>query len=430
MRKRFGEMVSIVLIMIFLYYFVEIQTKENSTMQTTGNISDTDDAVQMFEMTEKSYTEGGKTAFTEQDEPKETEDSDIFKLYQKIVESAQLDWEWVIEPGEYEDFIFLGGTDIAVKKENGKYSVMDENGDFVFSEEYDSISPYREYVALARNDGHIFYLGEDGNRVIQGAFQSARSFYEQRAAVQMSGRWGFINPDGEVVIQCQYEKVNDFQDNFAAVKKWNGWGFIDWDGTMIVPCQYDEVKDYSEGLAAVKKDGKWGYIDKEGQVVIELMYDAAGSFSEGKASVERDNYYQESLEAWAYIDRQNTVVIDWFPCYGGAAFRQYVGEFHDGLAFVLHDIPTIINENGEEVFQSYFFINDYVYDLKYKAIPAYVFTDALMTEKKYGLVGLDGNCLLEPVFDWVWEPCGDYVRVEMIVEGERCEGAIRLKEKE
>lgn len=385
----------------------------------------------MSEQTEiEEVTEAeGATGIDETVETIETEDSEMFKLYQELVESAQLDWEWVIEPGEYEDFTFLGGTHIAVKKENGEYSVIDENGDFVFLEEYDFISPYSENMAHAENGGNIFYLDEDGNRVIQGAFQSARSFYGQRAAVQMDGKWGFINPDGEVVIECQYEEVNAFQEGYAAVKNANSWGFIDSDGKMIVPCQYDKVKDYSEGLAAIKKDGKWGYIDRTGHMVIELMYDEAGGFSEGKAPVELNNYYKDGLKAWAYINPENTVVIDWFPCYGGVDFREYVGEFHDGLAFVLRDIPTIINENGEEVFESYFFINDYVYDSKYKAIPAYVFMDDFMTERKYGLVGLDGSCLIEPVFDWVWEPYGDYVRVEMTVGGKRCEGAIRIKGK-
>lgn len=150
---------------------------------------------------------------------------------------------------------------------------------------------------------------------------------------------------------------------------------------------------------------------------------------DGKAAVAQDNYFEDGLKAWAYINPENTVVIDWFPCYGGAAFHEYAGEFHDGLVFVLREIPTIINENGEEVFESYFFINDYVYDSKYKAIPAYVFTDDLITERKYGLVGLDGNCLIEPVFDWIWELHGDYVRVEMTVDGELREGVIRIKGK-
>ena len=146
-----------------------------------------------------------ETDTVEEEEQIPIGEESIEKIYQELIESAQYDWEWVIEAGEYEDFTFLGGTYIAVKKDNGKYSVIEENGDSVFLEEYDYISPYSENMAHAKNDGNIFYLDKDGNRVIQGDFQSARNFYGQRAAVQMDGKWGFINPDGEVVIECQYE---------------------------------------------------------------------------------------------------------------------------------------------------------------------------------------------------------------------------------
>lgn len=42
-------------------------------------------------------------------------------------------------------------------------------------------------------------------------------------------------------------------------------------------------------------------------------------------------------------------------------------------------------------------------------------------------MGVDGKCLLEPVFYDVNGPYGDYVRVEMMVDEKPCEGVIRLK---
>ncbi len=107
----------------------------------------------------------------------------------------------------------------------------------------------------------------------------------------------------------------------------------------------------------------------------------------------------------------------------------HASEFHDGLAYVVDAVPTIINEKGEEVFDSPFFITGYA-DPKYKAIPGYLFTDDLMKERTYGLVGLDGKCLLEPVFYDVDGPYEDYVRVEVVIDEIPCEGVIRLKEKQ
>lgn len=364
-----------------------------------------------------------------QEEPKETEESEVQRYYREALESAQLDWEWVIQPGYSDDFIFLGGTYIAVRQNSGKYGVIDENGVLVFSEEYDSISPYSENMAQACNDGKYFYIDKMGEKVIEGAFQDAKSFFEKRAAVRMEGSWGYINPDGKVVIECRYERANAFKEGYAAVKNENGWGFIDRDGRMTVSCQYDEVKDYREGLAAVKKDGKWGYIDEAGQVVIDLMYDDAGSFSEGKAAVKLEDYTENGLDAWAYIDPENTVVLGHYIDWQIPAFSMHASEFHDGLAYVVDAVPTIINEKGEEVFDSPFFITGYA-DPKYKAIPGYLFTDNLMKERTYGLVGLDGKCLLEPVFYDVDGPYEDYVRVEVVIDEIPCKGVIRLKEKQ
>lgn len=397
----------------------------------------------------------------------EVQESKTTELYQEVLQSAQLDWNWVIEPGEYDDIQFLGGEYIAVKKKNGKYGIINSDGEFICSEEYDFISAYSESMASVEKDQEHFYIDKKGKKVIEGGFQTARSFHEKRAAVQMCDSWGFINPNGELIIACQFEQVNDFQEGCAAVKNQSGWGYVDETGRMIVPCQYDEardykegvaavrrgnfwgfvnekgeietacqydeVKDFQEGCAAVKKDDKWGYIDKTGQIIIEPMYDDVGSFSEGKASVKQNGQSQECMDKWAYIDQTNTAVIDYYPYYTAGEFRMNVGEFQDGLAFVSDGLPCIINDRGEYVFDgsdSVFFICDTVYDPGYKAIPAYVFTDDAMMVRKYGLMGIDGNCLLEPIFDYIEVPYEDYVKVEVKVDEEWCHGVIQIREKQ
>lgn len=391
MQKRIAAIVFIVGITVSLYHFAESKEEKSRVLQIN-------------------------------------EESEVQRYYYEAVENAKLDWEWVISPGEYEDFVFMGGNDIAVRKENGKYSVLDEKCEFVFHEEYDLISPYSENMALVCKDGRYFYIDKMGKKAMGKVFQNAKSFQEKKAAVQLEGNWGFINSSGEVVIACQYDQANSFQEGYAAVKNEDGWGFVDSDGALTVPCQFDEVKDYSEGCAAVQKDGKWGYIDKTGQVVIELMYDDAGSFSEGKAAVKQEGYTEDGLDAWAYINSENVVVLGYYIDWKIPAFSMYASEFHDGLAYIVDEVPTIINENGEKVFDSPFFITGYA-DSKYKAIPGYLFTDDLMTERMYGLVGVDGRCLLEPVFHDVHGPYGDYVKVEKMVGEELCEAVIRLKEK-
>lgn len=438
MRKRLCEILTIMSLLFTLYHYAEekplyigdetsICAAENHPYpEKTPSASAKKEVPKENgkEMLLKTSKETGKDI--SEDIPETIPEEETTELYQEIVGSAKLDWRWIIKPGEVEDFQLLGNTYIAVKKENGKYGIQDSQGKWICAEEFDAIAPYSEHLACALNGGKYYYLDEEGQCVTEGVFQEARSFQEERAAVRINDRWGFIDSKGETIIDCQYEQVRDFREGRAAVSKQGRWGYIDRQGETIVPCQYDEVKDYSEELAAVKKQNKWGYIDQNDQIIIELMYDEAGSFSEGKAPVKRGDYSEEGVDEWAYIDSQNVVVIGYYPYCAAGAFRMNVGEFHDGLAFVTDGIPGIIDEKGEWVFDSAFFIDDFAWDPKYKAIPAYVFADDAMLQRKYGLVAADGSCLLAPVFDAVEMPVDDYVKVAVAVDGKLLYGAIQL----
>lgn len=376
MKKILFEIFLIIMLTVFLYHSVKYN------MQTP-------------EQTEIAHIEEVKTTSFVKGEVEVTQETETTELYQGILRSAQLDWAWVISPGEFEDLYFLDERYIAVKKRNGKYGVVNENGDFIFSEEYDQIAPYSENMSCVCCNGKYFYIDKDGKSTMEAEFQEARSFQEARAAIRNGKEWGFINPEGIVIIECLYEQVNNFK----------------------------------EGCAAVKQQERWGYIDREGRESIPLMYDEAGSFSEGKASVKQNSFSEDTVDKWAYIDQENKAVIDYHGYYAAGPFRMYVGEFHDGLAFVTDVLPSIIDDKGQYVFDgtdSAFFIDDFVYDPKYKAIPAYVFADAAMRERKYGLIRADGNCLLAPVFDHVEVPVDDYVKVAINDDEEKLYGVIQI----
>lgn len=365
------------------------------------------------------------------------------------IENNELDWEWVVRPEDYENCFILDEGRIAVKESDGKYRVIDEEGKHVFSDGYDEIQRYYEGIACVCDNGESFFIDENGKRitddvyqdvksfheckgvvklnglwgyigpngeiVIDCQFEDARLFYEDRAAVMTGGKWGFIDSNGAVVVSCRYDEVRDFKEGYAAVRRGDSWGFVSEVGQQTVECQYDEVYDFREGMAAVMKGEKWGFINGDGQEAVPLEYDHTGNFSEGKAAVKMNDYWgQDKRDAWAYIDKKGEIVIDFYPYYGLEGRRGFAGEFQDGLAFVSYEFYSVIDENGDWVFdghESSFFIDVCEYSTKYDAIPGYVYTDDFMREKKYGLVGLDGEQRLEPVFDYIHGIYGHYVLV-------------------
>ena len=378
----------------------------------------------------------------------------------------ELEWDWVVKLGEYEDCLLLGKGLIAVKKENGFYGVMDRSGKFVFSDEYEYIGKYCEGLARVRYGEKIFFTDLNGIRISDKSFQDAYDFQEGKAAVRAdNGLWGFINNKGDVVIDCKFHGVNDFSEGLAAVRISDQWGFMNETGKVIIPCRYDEVRNFSEGLAAVRQEGQWGFIDqygnmittfrfdevrdfnesyaavrqkdkwgfinREGKTSIALMYDAVGDFSEGKAAVKLNNYFDGSMDAWAYIDKNNKAVIDYYPYTASEGRMEYAGRFRDGIAFVSDGYYSMIDDEGNRLFDgqdSQFIISSLEYNKEYDAIPGYIYEDDAMTIKKYGLVGLHGIQRLEPVFDYVHEIFDDYVLVSQKLDDGWVYGVIEISD--
>lgn len=340
-----------------------------------------------------------------------------------------MSWEWVVEPTKYKDLSFVDENLLAAQNDDGKYSVIDTHDNIVISAKYDSISEFHDEIAKVESNGNSFYIDKSGNLITDEMFQEVNGFSESLGGVKKNGLWGFINTLGEVVIAYQFDDIALFSEQRAAVKVGEKWGFVDNLGKVIAEYQYDDVKSFSEGYAAIMKNDKWGFIDKEGKEFIDLKYDAVGDFSEGKASVQIINY-KEHMDAWAYIDKKDNVVIDFYP-YDAAEGRMiWTGKFKDGIAFVSKTLYCIIDDKGNDIFagDSIFFISGLEYNSEYDAIPAYVYTDEKMTIQKYGLMGIKGNQRLEPVFDYIYGIKGNILIVEKIIDGEYKKGIIRLPE--
>ena len=375
-----------------------------------------------------------------------------------------LKWTWCIKPKKYSDLFFIDNDLIAGKGNNKKYVIVNTNGDIAIPFEYSSVDRFEDGFALVKDNKNMFFINKKGvnvfdkvfedadsfsdglapvkkdglwgfidktgNMVIKNQFNQVNSFNESLAAVEKNNKWGLIDNMGNIAIDFQYDSINDFHESFAAVEKDGKWGFIDKSGKIVADIQFDEVRNFSEGFAAVMKKDKWGFIDKSGKIRIALQYDDVGNFSEGKASVKLSNN-KDGSDEWAYIDRKDHVVIDFFP-YDAAGNDSIfcVGEFHKGLAFVTKTLVSIIDKKGNNIFlggSSKFFISSLEYNSEYDAIPAYSYIDDAMKIRKYGLMGRTGKQRLKPIFDYIRGIHGDYVVVENIVDGESKVGLIKIQ---
>lgn len=152
----------------------------------------------------------------------------------------------VIVPFEYEDIypidIYDGLLGFCPVKD-GKVGLMDMNGKFIFSCEFDEVKQdkkFRNFIRIRKNE-----------------------------------QWGCYHiKKRKWILTIQYDEIGEFPDDLelVSVKKKEKWGYVSLNGQEIIPFKYDYAAHFSEGKAVVFKGGWLNVIDKKGSIQWSLVY--------------------------------------------------------------------------------------------------------------------------------------------------------------
>jgi hypothetical protein len=303
--------------------------------------------------------------------------------------NSEENWEYLIQPGEYEEIKLINSNLIAVKDESGNYGIINRKKDSITNFEYFNVWGDEESILVMDYNKKFSILDCEGNLISKETYDGAELFCEDLAAVRKDDKWGFIDREGNLAIDYQYDNIyGGFSDGLMAVEKEGMWRFIDTDGEWVFGMDFENAHSFSEGLAAVLQNGVWGYIDLDGEMVIEGQYYEAGDFGEGMAAVCKEI---DGVRQWGYIDKDGNICID-FQLYDAAEGRIFImGEFHDGYAIITDTFYCLIDKNGQGVLgkDGCFLTGGFDYSEEVGGIPAYDYADENMMIRKYGLVDIN-----------------------------------------
>ena len=153
--------------------------------------------------------------------------------------------------------------------ENGKFGVINNEGEIVINPEYD------EVISIPNSSKPIFICVYDVN--------DKDGTYKTKA----------INEKNEEILQG-YEKIEAidnfdskqniwYEDNILRISKNGKYGLIDFEGKEILPCDYDEItalKSIKSNLL-IKKAGNVGLVNEKGQTIIPTQYKDIKTLKEG-----------------------------------------------------------------------------------------------------------------------------------------------------
>ena len=255
-------------------------------------------------------------------------------------------------PSDLTNSFYYKGVTNKLLDDQGKFCLIDINGNRVTSDVYDFISLPKCGLFRFKKGGGIGFLNEDGKIIIPPMYKDAGDFYEGLAKVKINGKYGYINTKDEIVILNTYTRANDFSEGLAAVSEGSiddgtsKTGYINQKGEVVIPFKFGDAKEFNEGIARVTRKGDYfnhaeGLIDKQGNLLCPYIFKKSELFGSnfhcGRAHymIEKNGTIKEG-----FIDKKGKLVIP--------AIYDIANVFRDGLAFVEKDGKSMyIDINGK-----------------------------------------------------------------------------------
>lgn len=225
-------------------------------------------------------------------------------------------------------------NELAVVKYQGQQGVISRDGIWVVTPYNDSITVLDDHIFLKKgSESKILDL--EGNTLVSSyrkIFPLPQGYYEH-------------TPEGSILYNLKQERLLDpVYDSLGIVHKDLYWlernnrfffyrpsdqaDFALYEGTKA-------IGRFSEGFVSILIDNQWGYVNEEGQLAIANRYQAVDEFSEGISAV-------KLIGKWGFINRNEDLIIQ--PQYDEA------NAFYGGLAIVRKgNYYGMINRKGQPI---------------------------------------------------------------------------------
>lgn len=314
-------------------------------------------------------------------------------------------------------------------KENGKYGLIDFNGNIVLKARYDEINglDYNEGLLLVKKNEKYGVININGAIVVKEKYDIIQSdgYYEEENYYKKSGfivgkrtdsgyRYGYINCSGKKVLDNKYNQIERIQntnktDDIYLVAFENGRAGFYKNNKNVIKHDYEDIGyDINNNCLILQKDSKQGIADFEGNIIIDIQYD--NIFISGKYINAQKG---DNVEIYDYTTKQkmnleNVIGVNQilnsnyiiaitrdekYKIYDNLN-NEFKGKEYDYLEY-LYDDYFIASNNGKYgiIDKSGTKIQDFKYDVIRKIGDTKIVQASIIKENKTDLLVLDKKIL-------------------------------------
>lgn len=295
--------------------------------------------------------------------------------------------------------------------DNGyKYGFVDTGGNIVVDYQFDYTYSFSEGIAVAENYGDYynysyFLINEKGEIINSESFDYAGTCSEGLIPVQRDGKYGYIDKDGNTVIDFKYTYAYSFNNGLAKVENdYYQYGFIDREGNMIIDFSNNSVGDFYGEYAIQNRyymdNYYYSLINRKGQISSEwfnnLTYISDSVYLAKKIE---NNKFKSAL-----IKTNGELLSKWFDFIIYDSYSSELTVISDKQIDFIDSEGNFVNDSlrNELIIQKYYF---------YDGIATIYITDDNYSYQ-YGFIDEQGNVIVEPQFDYVYNFKNNYAIVE------------------
>ena len=159
--------------------------------------------------------------------------------------------KWLIEPvcpiiyPVYHDKYVICKNEQFSERNEGRVYKNDyskyQRGDFYFLRDYDRFNKENRYRKLDLPEGKYGIIDSDGNVIVDFEYDFIFPFEDGLALVVKGSLMGAIDEFGTIIVPIIYDQIGDFFKGLAEVKIKEKWGVINTSGEIIIPLEYEKV---------------------------------------------------------------------------------------------------------------------------------------------------------------------------------------------
>ncbi len=196
-----------------------------------------------------------------------------------------------ILPSEYA-LISVTEDNLFKVKKDGKYGVLNSQGQETSKNKYDVLSNLEEnptlpeWPAIIARKKKYGLLAQNQTEIVELEYQDMAYLGDNFYVFEKEGKKGILAANGKVVVLPYMEEVRPQSEKHFAFKKEGKWGYVFNTGKVMINPQYEEAGDFHQNLALVKLDGKWGVINKQGRWILKNEYTNVQYLPNGKRQLQ------------------------------------------------------------------------------------------------------------------------------------------------